>query len=165
MVEDERKCVEYLQKSYDIAKTIQDPSIEKEARLNLDFVKLYLGIELDADSDIELINFQNDKDSEINLNSLKEVMYRKGEDDLVILFEAIASKSITRIHQHLVEFFQQSNYYFASLMARELQKSGDNSMWTMNAIQFTIKTEESVCFEKDFISGFNRYSSCGRRSA
>ena len=162
---DERKCVEYLQKSYDIAKTIQDPSIEKEARLNLDFVKLYLDIELDADSDIELKNFQENRDSEVNLNSLKEVMYLKGEDDLVILFEVIASKSATKTHTHLFEFFQQSNYFFASLMARELQKLGDDSIWAANAVRFTTKNEESVYFEKDFISSFNRYSNCGRRSA
>ena len=164
LVEDEQKCLEYLQKSYDIAKTIQDKVIETEARLHLDFVKLYLNVALDADSATELINYQNNKDSEINLNLLKEVMYLKGEDNLVILFEAIASNSVQVLHDRFDEFSRQSNHYYASLMARELQKTGDDSIWAERAVHYTIKTEESGCFEKDFISGFIRYSDCSKRS-
>ena len=164
LIEDERKCLEYLQKSYDIAKTIKDKVIETEARLHLDFVKLYLNIALGEDSAAELINYQNNKDSEINLNLLKEVMYLKGEDNLVILFEAIASKSVQVLHNRFDEFSRQSNHYYASLMARELQKNGDDSIWAERAVRYTIKTEESGCFEKDFISGFIRYSDCSKRS-
>jgi hypothetical protein len=164
LLEDERKCVEYLQKSYDIAKTIQDPSIEQEARLNLDFVKLYLGEKLDEDSDETLINYQNNKDSEINLNSLKEVMYLKGEDDLIVLFEAKSSNSVENLHACQFEFSQQSNFFFASIMAKELQNKGDRSLWVTQAMNFTIKTEESVYFEKDFISGFSRFSDSSKRS-
>lgn len=163
LLEDERKCVEYLQKSYDIAKTIGDLTRENEARLNLDFVKLYLDIKLDEDSDQALINFQNNKDSEINLNSLKEVMYLKGEDDLIILFESKASGSVSKLHEVFLEFFQQSNYFFASIMAKELRHKGDKSIWAIQAMNFTIKTEESVHFEKDFISGFSRFSDCSER--
>jgi hypothetical protein len=163
LLEDERKCVEYLQKSYDIAKTIQDPSIEKEARLNLDFVKLYLGEQLDEDSDEVLINYQKNKDSEINLNSLKEVMYLKGEDDLIVLFETKASNSAEKLHQCYFEFAQQSNFFFASIMAKELHNRGDQSTWATQAMNFTIKSEESVYFEKDFISGFSRFSGSSKR--
>lgn len=163
LLEDERKCVEYLQKSYDIAKTIQDPSIEKEARLNLDFVKLYLGDKLDEDSDEALINYQNNKDNEININSLKEVMYLKGEDDLIVLFEAKSYNSTQKFHECYFEFAQQQNFYFASIMAKELHDTGDKSAWTMQAMNFTIKSEESVYFEKDFIGGFSRFSSSCER--
>ena len=164
LVEDEQKCLEYLQKSYDIAKTTEDKVIETEARLHLDFVKLYLNVALDEDSATELINYQNKKDSEINLNSLKEVMYLKGEDNLVILFEAIASNSVQVLHDRFDEFSRQSNHYYASLMARELQKTGDDSIWAERAVHYTIKTEESGCFEKDFIGSFVRYSDCSGRS-
>jgi hypothetical protein len=163
LVEDERKCVEYLQKSYDIAKTIGDSNRENEARLNLDFVKLYLGIKLDEDSDEALVNFQNNKDSEINLNSLKEVMYLKGEDDLIVLFEARASGSVQKLHEVFLEFFQQSNYFFSSLMAKELRDKGDRTIWSEQAIGYTIKSEESVYFEKDFINSFIRFSDSGER--
>jgi hypothetical protein len=162
LLEDELKCIEYLQKSYDIAKTIQDPSIEKEARLNLDFVKLYLGAQLDEDSDEALINYQNNKESEINLNSLKEVMYLKGEDDLIILFETKASNSTEKFHNCRFEFAQQQNFFFASIMAKELYLRGDQSVWVTQAMNFTFKTEESVYFEKDFISGFSNISSSSR---
>jgi uncharacterized heparinase superfamily protein len=162
LLEDELKCIEYLQKSYDIAKTIQDTSIEKEARLNLDFVKLYLGAQLDEDSDEALINYQNNKESEINLNSLKEVMYLKGEDDLIILFETKASNSTEKFHNCRFEFAQQQNFFFASIMAKELYLRGDQSVWVTQAMNFTFKTEESVYFEKDFISGFSNISSSSR---
>jgi hypothetical protein len=164
LLEDERKCLEYLQRSYDIAKTIQDKVIENEARLHLDFVKLYLEVELDADSAKELISYQNNKDSEINLKSLKEVMYLKGEDDLLVLFEAMEEGSVSKLHEHFLSFFQQSNFFFASLFAKELQKKGDNSIWVTQALQYTIKTEESGYFEKDFISGFIRHNDSSERS-
>jgi hypothetical protein len=163
LLEDEGKCLEYLQKSYDIAKTIGDHNIEHEARMNLDFVKLYLNVKLHEDSDATLINFQNNKESEINLNSLKEVMYLKGEDDLIVLFEAISSGSIQKFHECFLGFFQQTNYFFASIMAKELRDRGDTSIWAIQAMNFTIKTEEGNNFEKDFISGFSRFGDCSER--
>lgn len=158
LLEDEDKCLDYLQKSYDIAKTIQDEVIENEARLHLDFVKLYLNIELEGDSAPELIDYQNNKDNEIKLNSLKEVMYLKGEDDLVILFEAIANGNMEKLHEYHENFFQNFNYFFASLIAKEMKKRGDNTSWVKRAMRYTLKTEESGCFEKDFISGFTRFN-------
>ncbi|MFL6518199.1 MAG: AimR family lysis-lysogeny pheromone receptor, partial [Bacillus sp. (in: firmicutes)] len=163
LLEDAGSCLEYLQKSYDIAKTIGDNNIEHEARQNLDFVKLYLNVKLPEDSDAALINFQNNKESEINLNSLKEVMYLKGEDDLIVLFGAISSGSIQRFHDCFLEYFQQTNYFFASIMAKELRDRGDSTVWAMQAMNFTIKTEEGNHFEKDFISGFSRFSNCSER--
>lgn len=160
---DERKCVEYLQESYDIAKIINDPSIEKEARLNLDFVKLYLNIELDEDSDVALLNFQNDKVNEINLKSIKEVLLQKGEDDLIQLFEAKESKSIKKLYECFEKFSTQANFFFSSLLAKEIKNSGDNSIMVEKMITFTINLEESVYFEKDFISGFSSFNSDCRR--
>ena len=157
-----RKCVDYLQQSYDIAKTIGDSNLETEARLNLDFAKLYLNIKLDDDSEETLLNFQEDKDSEINFNRLKEVMYQRGDDDLIILFEAKAMESMEKLHECFDEFFQQSNLFFSSIIAKEMRNLGDKSIWTEKMMKFTTKTEESVYFEKDFISGFNNFD-CGNR--
>jgi hypothetical protein len=163
LLEDERKCVEYLQRSYDIAKTIGDSNIENEARLNLDFAKLYLNIELSEDSNTSLINFQKNRDSEISLNLLKEVMYQKGEEDLIVLFEIIQSKSLMKMYGCFNTFLSQTNLFFASLIAKEMQKAGDTSMLVENMIKFTLNLEERVYFEKDFISGFNSFSD--RRSS
>jgi hypothetical protein len=163
LLEDERKCVEYLQKSYDISKTIGDREIEKEARLNLDFAKLYLNIKLDNDSDKVLRNYQENMYSEINLNLLKEVMYQKGEDDLIILFEAKTSGSVQKLHECFDEFFKQANYFFSSLISKEIRDRGDDSIWSEKMMKFTIKTEESVYFEKDFISGFSSFYNCSSR--
>jgi hypothetical protein len=157
LLEDGNKCVDYLQQSYDISKTIGDDAIEKEARLNLDFAKLYLDIKLDADSDETLINYQEDKESEINFNRLKEVMYQRDDDDLIVLFEAKASESMENLHEVFDEFFQQSNLYFSSAVAKVMHDLGDKSIWTEKMIKFTPKTEESVYFEKDFISGFSNF--------
>jgi hypothetical protein len=159
LLEDGDKCVDYLQQSYDIAKTIGDKGIEKEARLNLDFAKLYLNIKLDDDSDETLINYQEDKDSEINLYRLKEVMYQRGDDDLIVLFEAKANGTMEKLHECFDEFFETSNLYFSSLIAKEIRDLGDMSIWTEKMMKYTPKTEESVYFEKDFISGFSNYNS------
>jgi hypothetical protein len=163
LLEDSGKSLEYLQKSYDIAKTIGDGNIENEARLNLDFVKLYLNVKLPEDSDPALINFQENKESEINLDSLKEVMYQKGEDDLIVLFETISSGSIQKFHENFLEYFQQTNYFFASIMAKELRDRGDNTIWSLQAMNFTIKNGEVINFEKDFISGFSRFNNRSKR--
>lgn len=158
LLEDGDKCVNYLQQSYDIAKTIGDIDIEREARLNLDFAKLYLDIKLDDDSHGALLNYQENKESEINLNELKEVMYQRGDDDLIVLFEAKASGSLEKLHEYFDDFFQQTNLFFSSLIAKEIYDIGDQSTWTEKMMKFTPKTEESVYFEKDFISGFINFN-------
>jgi hypothetical protein len=112
--------------------------------LNLDLAKLYLNVELTEDSDIALINFQQKRDSEINLNSVKEVMYKKGDDELIVLFEVIESKSLAKMYECFNTFLSQTNLFFASLIAKEMQKNGDNSVMVENMIKFTLKVEESV---------------------
>jgi len=160
LLEDKGKCLAYLQKSYDIAKTTGDSHIENEARLNLDFAKLYLNVELAEDSDITLINFQENRASEINLNLVKEVMSKKGDDELVILFETVASKSLVKMYETFQTFLSQTNLFFASLVAKEIQKNGDTSGMVETMIKFTLKLEESVYFEKDYISSFNNFGNC-----
>jgi hypothetical protein len=158
LLEDGRQSVEYLQRSYDIAKTIKDLRVENEARFNLDIAKLYLNVELTEDSDIALINFQKNRDSEISLNLVKEVMYKKGEDEMLVFFEVAQSKSLEKLYECFNTFLAQTNLFFASLTAREMQKNGDNSIIVENMVKFTLKIEESVYFEKDFISSFNNFS-------
>jgi hypothetical protein len=78
LTEDNSKCIEYLQRRYDISKTVGDEVIEKNARRGLDIAKLYLDIKLDADSDPILLRLQNNEGSEFELNLIKEAMFRRG---------------------------------------------------------------------------------------
>lgn len=160
ILEDKRKCIDYLTKSYDIAKSIGDVVIETEARLNLDFAKLYLNIELDDTSDKLLLNFQDDRDSEINLKAIEELMYQKGEDDLIILFKATTDSRKENLHECFLKFFKQDNYFFSGFIAKELKDRGDDSTWAEQMIQFTINIEEETHFEKDFICSFSSFRSC-----
>jgi hypothetical protein len=157
ILEDQGKCIEYLQKSYDIAKTIGDSVIETETRFNLDFAKLYLNIKLDDTSDKILLNLEADRKSEVNLKAVEEVMYQKGEDDLITLFRACENGKKEILHECFFKFFQQSNFFFSSFVAKELKKLGDESVWADQMIKYTINVEESVSFEKGFISCFGNF--------
>ena len=157
ILEDQDKCIAYLQRSYDIAKTVGDSVIETESRLNLDFVKLYLNIKLDDTSDKALLNLEADRKCEINLKAVEEVMYQKGEEDLVTLFKACENGKKDVLHECFFKFFQQSNFFFSSFVAKELKKLGDDSVWADQMIKYTINVEESVSFEKDFISCFGSF--------
>jgi hypothetical protein len=161
ILEDKGKCIEYLQKSYDIAKTIGDSVIETETRFNLDFAKLYLNIKLDDTSDKILLNLEADRKSEVNLKAVEEVMYQKGEDDLIALFRACENGKKEILHECFFKFFQQSNFFFSSFVAKELKKLGDESVWADQMIKYTINVEESVSFEKSFISCFGNFRGSG----
>lgn len=156
LIEDEGSSVKYLQDSYDISKTVGDRDIEMEARLNLDFAKLYLDIELPSDSNVHLLSFQKNKNSE-SMKVIEEVLYQRGEEDFLVLFQATQGNSLETLYTCRERFSQQSNLYFASLTAREIQKRGENSVLIEQLINFKIGQEGNGYFEENFISCFNSY--------
>jgi len=156
--EDKNKCIQYLQTRYDIAKTIGEPSIEKMARRNLDYAKLYLNIELDTDSDPILLRLQNNKGSEFELKLLKEEVFQKGEDDFLVLLRAISKNSLESIHRCRQEFFKKRNYLFTSLAARASKNAGENSPLIEEFIDIKTETKGDVHFEENYIKCFNRIS-------
>jgi hypothetical protein len=164
--EDKHKCIENLQIRYEIAKTLGEPSIEKMARRNLDYAKLYLNFKLDADSDPILLRLQNNKGSEFELKLLKEAIFKQGEDDFLVLLRACAKNSLEYMHECRRYFFKQSNYLFASLAAREVKKLGETSALIDEFIDFKIEIKGDVEFEENFIRCFISVSDyCGSISA
>ena len=159
LTEDGVKCIQNLQTRYDIAKTIGEPSIEKMARRNLDYAKLYLDIKLDADADPILLRLQNNKGSEFELKLLKEAVFQQGEDDFLILLRAMAKNSVKSLHQCRKEFFKNWNYLFVSLAAREAKKAGEDSELIDEFIELKLETKGDVHFEENYIKCFNRISS------
>jgi hypothetical protein len=156
--EDKHKCIENLQIRYDIAKTLGEPSIEKMARRNLDYAKLYLNVNLDTDSDPILLRLQNNKGSEFELKLLKEAIFKQGEDDFLVLLRACAKNSLEKMHECRQYFFKQSNYLFAGIAAREVKKLGETSVLIDEFIEFKIETKGDVKFEENFIRCFNSVS-------
>lgn len=153
--EDKNKCIENLQIRYDIAKTLGEPDIEKMARRNLDYAKLYLKLKLDTDSDPILLRLQQNKGSEFELKLLKEAIFQQGEDDFLVLLRAIAKNSVEKMNECRKQFFDQSNYLFASLAAKEVKNLGETSVLIDEFINFKIKTKGDVEFEENYIRCFN----------
>jgi plasmid maintenance system antidote protein VapI len=156
--EDKHKCIENLQIRYEIAKTLDEPDIEKMARRNLDYAKLYFGLKLDADSDPILLRLQNNKGSEFELKLLKEAIFQQGEDDFLVLLRACARNSLENMNECRQYFFKKSNYLFAGIAARETKKLGETSALIEEFVHFKIETKGDVEFEENFIRCFNRVS-------
>ena len=156
LVEDKLKCIEYLRKRYEIAKGTGESDIIENARRDLDFAKLYLDIKLSEDSDPILIKLQNNKGSEFELRLIKEAVFQQGDDDFLTLLGAMANESITKLHECLKRFLEESNFFFASLAAAEIKKRGDDHMLTDFAINYKNKTKGDVQYEEAYIKCFNR---------
>jgi hypothetical protein len=159
--EDKTKCIEYLRKRYEIAKTLGEESIEKNARRGLDIAKLYLDVQLDADSDPILLRLQNNKGSEFELNLIKEAAFKQGDDGILVVLNGIAKNSVKKLHEYRKAFFKQSNYFFASLAARVIKNMDENCSDLIDEfIEFKIETRGDVDFEEDYIKCFTRISDC-----
>jgi hypothetical protein len=159
LAEDKTKCIEYLRKRYEITRTLGEESIEKNARRGLDIAKLYLDVQLDADSDPILLRLQNNKGSEFELNQIKEAMFKQGDDGILVILNGIAKNSVKKLHEYRKSFFKQGNFFFASLAAREAVKMDEScSDWIEEFIEFKIETRGEGTFEEDYIKCFTSIS-------
>jgi hypothetical protein len=157
--EDKTKCIEYLRARYEIARTLGEESIERNARRGLDIAKLYLNVQLDTDSDPILLRLQNNKGSEFELNLIKEAAYKQGDDGILVILNGIAKNSVKKLHEHRKAFFKQGNYFYASLAAKEALKMDEScSEWIDEFIEFKTETKGDVEFEEDYIKCFTRIS-------
>lgn len=164
LTEDSGKCIELLQRRYEISKEVGEADIELNARRDLDFAKIYVGIKLDNDSDRILIRLQENRGSEFELKLIKEAVFKQGDDDFLILIEAMAHGTMEKLHECRKKFGKKMNYLFASLAALEIKKMGDHHMLLDEIIEFKYETKGDVDFEEDYIKCFNHYS-CDYRSA
>lgn len=138
LIDDEELCLEYLQESYNLSKKVNDASIEAAARYNLDVVKMYLNLSLPLDSDVRLINFQINPLGADSRDGLKEILKANGERDFLRLFLAITDTEPNRIYECFKEFLVQSNYLFVSLVAKEINRRGDNSLLVQQMIDYNM---------------------------
>ncbi|MES1053719.1 helix-turn-helix transcriptional regulator [Bacillus thuringiensis] len=138
LIDDEEQCLQYLQESYELAKKTNDKTIEVAARFNLDVVKIYLNICLPEDSDVRLINYQMNSISENSRAGLEEILRENGEKDFLRYFLAITDAEPERIYECFKEFLFQSNYFFVSLVAKEMKRRGDNSLLVQQMIDYNM---------------------------
>lgn len=156
--EDANKCISHLLTRYEITKNLGEKDIEGNARRGLDFAKLFLDVKLDEDSSPILKRLQQNKGSEFEIKLIKEAHFQEGKDDLLVLIEALAKNSLEKVHECRKNFFKQSNYYYASLAARESRKLGETSALIDEFIDFKIEVKGDVEFEENFIRCFTH---CG----
>ncbi|WP_164972513.1 hypothetical protein [Bacillus subtilis] len=84
----------------------------------------------------------------------------KGErDNFLLFFENTAEKSIDVMYNCLESFFCNENFFFAKLVAKELEKAGEDSRALRPFLKFKKVIKGEVLFEKDFINSFNNRSS------
>jgi hypothetical protein len=159
LLENPSKCIEHLQTSYDISIGVGELE-SRDARMNLDLAKLYLGIKLEKDSHPALLHLEETEKCDGSI--VKEASFQEVDEDFLLLFEVIASGSIERMYGCFETFFSQSNIFFASLSLKELQKNGENSFLTDKLIYFKLGKEGDVYFEENFISCFNNFNTLRR---
>ncbi|OUB27299.1 hypothetical protein BK739_17925 [Bacillus thuringiensis serovar pirenaica] len=133
--EDKEKSLKYFEDSYSLFKQVGDKTYEKEVRYNLDFAKIYLGEILPEDSDGSLKQFQTFPDTS-RLQLLQASLYDGEEEDFFVYFKGIVSTSQNGIYECFQKFLLQSNYFFTSLVAKEILKRGDNSELIKSMVGF-----------------------------
>lgn len=153
--EDKEKSLKYFEDSYTLFKKVGDKTYEKEVRYNLDFAKIYLGEPLAKDSDPHLIQFQSSPDTQM-LKLLQESLYDGEEEDFLVYYKGIVSNSPNEIYECFQKFLLQSNYFFTSLVAKEIYKRGDQSGLIKSMMNFKGNIGKGVfCSEKDSFYNLN----------
>ncbi|KFM98697.1 hypothetical protein D0U04_13650 [Bacillus clarus] len=156
LTEDIEKCLEYLQKSHEIAKSVGVKKLIIQTRDNLDYVKIYLGVPLGLDSDARLVMYQNNKQ---NGKMIDDYIEERGERDFLLMYQACNQESILALYECFQRFFSNSNFFFSSLAAKEIYDRGDRSGMTEMLTNFksnNIKGE--IHFEKSFIRSFRSFN-------
>ncbi|PFZ19523.1 AimR family lysis-lysogeny pheromone receptor [Bacillus wiedmannii] len=155
LLEDSDKCLEYLLKSHDIAKTIGEEYFETETRYNLDYVNIYLGKPLGLKSDPRLIMYQNNR---LNGKLIDDIVEERGERDFLLMYQALNQNSLPKLYECFQKFFSNSNFFFSGLVAKEIYERGDRSMMTQTLINFKSSSEKGdVQFEKNYIRCFSNF--------
>ncbi|WP_026593035.1 AimR family lysis-lysogeny pheromone receptor [Bacillus sp. UNC437CL72CviS29] len=160
LIEDKEKCMKYLQKSHDIAKTIGIKNLINQTRDNLDYVKIYLRVPLGRDSDARLVMYQNNTR---NIKMIDDYIKERGERDFLLMYRACSQESLPELYECFQRFFSNSNFFFSSLIAKEIFNRGDHSMMTQMLINFKSQTVKGeVHFEKSFIRSFRSFNTSFR---
>ncbi|MGG5766642.1 AimR family lysis-lysogeny pheromone receptor [Bacillus wiedmannii] len=133
--EDKTKSLKYFEDSYALFKKVGDKTYEKEVRYNLDFAKIYLDEKLPEDSDEFLKRFQRFPDPS-TLQLLQDSLYDGAEEDFLVYFEGGVATSPNGIYECFQKFLLQSNYFFTSLVAKEILKRGDSSELIKSMVDF-----------------------------
>lgn len=157
LLEDRDKCLENLKTSYDYMAKVGDEDLAREAKYNLDFAKLFYGLDLDEHSNEVLLAVKNDK-----LEIIEEELYQGSDDEFIIYFNALSKNSVDELYDCHEHFINEYNLFFASAIAQALIKAGENERAIRHLQKFKITPKGEVHFEKDFISCFSRFSNRSR---
>jgi hypothetical protein len=158
LLEDKRKCLDNLQASYDILKDSGDQELINLAKYNLNFAKAYRGEKLDNDAPSELKAFFSAKWSEGNvLSDLEEDINLEEEKEFQHYFRALAEKSTDKLIECHGLFFNKTNFFFAGVVAKDLERLGENTSLIESLIKFKVNKEGELKIEKDFISCFSSF--------
>lgn len=144
ILENKEHCLVNLKKSYLLSKQIGDVDIEQEARYNLDVAKIYLGVQLDSDSDSRLLTYQINPNHELSIKALQDIINDRGDKDFLQYFIACSTAKMEGLYDLFYRYFHQANYLFSAMVAKELCNRGDESLLTQSMVNFGNEKQKGV---------------------
>jgi hypothetical protein len=165
LLEDKKKCIDNLQASYDFMLDSRDQELIKLAKYNLDFVKAYHGEELDKDAPNAMKILYSIKwlEGDLPTDLEKDIIFEEDKDFQLYIqhfYRALTLKSNNELIKCHSEFFAQTNFFFAGIVANDLIRFGEKTSLIESLVQFKISREEDLDIEKDFISCFSDFDNC-----
>lgn len=144
VLENKELCLVNLEKSYSLSREINDVDIEREARYNLDVAKIYFGVQLDEDADYRLVLYQKKPLCELSINALQDIIRDRGDKDFLNYFIACSTNKIECLYELFYRYFNQANYLFSAMVAKELCNRGDKSLLTQSMVNFGNEKQKGV---------------------
>ncbi|WP_024427700.1 AimR family lysis-lysogeny pheromone receptor [Bacillus safensis] len=138
--EDKTSCLTHMEKSLHFAKETKEPLLIREATNNLNMVK-------------SLFSFIEGGSAPVFAGE-KEKFLLGGDADFVVYFNYVRNREITNVYAAYKHFFEEMNFFFASIAAETLRMFGVDDIQIDVLKSFKLKSKGDVVYEKDFIDGF-----------
>jgi len=157
LASDEKACLNYLKRSIEVAKRTKEDRLVGYATYNYNFARILLDRDVENDAPEVLRVMQEYKEGRISFEKADKEVRDTNDPDLVGYFEAISGGK-ENLYKKFCDFVSNSNLFYATIIVRELAKSGEQTDFvdslTKN-LKFTREEKGEVVFEEDFISCFN----------
>ena len=89
------------------------------------------------------------KNNRKNVKLINDYIEERGERDFLLMYRACNQESILGLYECFQRFFSNSNFYFSSLVAKEIYDRGDRSGMTQMLTNFkTNNLKGEIQFEK-----------------
>lgn len=157
LISDENLCLSYLKRSIDEAEKTGEMRLVGYAVYNYNFARLLMKRKIDNDAPNVLKNMENFIEGRMSFVEVEKEIRKTNDPDLIGYFESKAGGKET-LYKKFCDFVSNSNLFYATIIVRELVRSGESTDFieslTKN-LKYTREEKGEVVFEEDFISCFN----------